>query len=151
MRKVPFHSVMVNWYPECLASSLQLHARVLKAGENAARQQMSLIFLCKAEGWEQYYLGQFGTRTVEGDRKIICSVMQVRVEHFYNGFTGQQWWVLHTDFLQGTVWELLVGAMTTVTWDCVLNVEASGNFELHKDYLLDSQLWVRKDWNPYNP
>lgn len=52
------------------------------------KQQMSLIFLYKAEGSEQCCFCGFSTRTVEVDKKAACSVMQVREEHFTTASLG---------------------------------------------------------------
>lgn len=64
------------------------------------KQQMSLIFLYKADGLEQCYLCGFSARTVEVDSKTICSVMQVREEHFTR---------LHWATVMGAAYRLSVG------------------------------------------
>jgi hypothetical protein len=55
---------------------------VLNEGERLHRvkQQMSLIFLRKAEGSEQCSLCGISTRTIEVNRTNICSVRQVGEE-----------------------------------------------------------------------
>lgn len=111
---------------------------------------MSLIFLFKAEGLEQCYQCGFSTRTVEVDRKTICSVMQVREEHF----TRLHWATLLGAAYRFSLgcWKLSVRAMcfwpetAFWMWKEVTVLSYTKNTSWRHSFEL-----VRKDWNFYNP
>lgn len=82
-RKSPFHFVMAKWYSGGLAISLKLNGRAKVRRDYVDGQTADVADIpVQNLGLGTILSCEFSYRTVEVNRKIICSVMQVGVEHF---------------------------------------------------------------------
>lgn len=144
-----FHSwhfcfIMVKWCSDCLASSLRLHARVLKSGGINTESQTVDVADIPVQSWGlgiMLSLWISHQNSWSGQQNHLFSDAGKR-KAFYKASLG------NNDGCSIQIFSRMLRAVgqgiVLLTWGCVLNVEEGDSFELHREYLLDTQLWIRE-------